>query len=88
MMSVSFKGNLLVVSVKTQPGCSRRKLTRPWNWVLLVKGRLESMVYREEIAARGVFQYKQGRQKVKDKVKGGIGMMWRAGNHHQLFHQA
>ena len=29
--------------------------------------------------------YKQGRLKVKDKVKGGIGMLWRAGSHHQVY---
>lgn len=36
------------------------------------------MVYREEITARRVFQDKQGRLKVKDKVMGGTGMMQRA----------
>ena len=48
------------------------------------EGGTETMVHRE-IRLPERCLYKQGRLKVKDKVEGGIGMLWRAESHHRVY---
>ena len=48
------------------------------------EGGMETMVHRETRLPEGRL-YKQGRLKVKDKVEGGMGMLWRAESHHRVY---
>lgn len=61
MIPVSFKGDLFVVSTKILLDWARRRLTRSWNYRRSCWWRgQESMAYREEVTARGLFINSEG----------------------------